>query len=215
MALCMYLTAKRTAELLGGGRSTETALEQLAKDALIKSALLPGTKVTLINLDSLWEYLAQSPVENLATDGAGPPIPVNRQQLVNRIRDLVQDIGHKSIKRQRWVNLVGRSSSNRVFAQLHLPKTSCSGQFAGIFLILPNGGDFDLSAYELFATHASLTELEGDYGPNADWLRGNGVRGTTSPAKILHLPITLLGPDTQDQWNKLTDLLIIAQRRRG
>ncbi len=215
MNICKYLTVKRTAEILGGGPQLEGGLEQLAKSGAIRSVLLPGTDIPLIDLDSLWQYLKQCRSESTAREGAAAAAPANRQQLISRVLALVDEIGHKSVKRQRWINLVGRSTTNRVFAQLHLPKASRSREFDGVFLVLPNRDDFDLSGYEAFAADASLTDLEGDYGPNADWLRGNGVRGTTSPAKIFHLPLTLLSPDNQDQWSTLKDLLIIAQRKRG
>lgn len=202
-----YMTVSVWAENAGVDDAFANQVLEYVTDNQIASIRLSGSETPLINIESLENFLDKMVNEPSAQDKAKS----SRQQLLDMIVAIVESIGHKTTKRLKYINLYPRTSTNRVYAQLHLPKAESYSQYEGIFLVVPNGQDFDYPD-DIFHTDAKLTDLYGDFGPNASWLRGDGIRQTTSSARLFHLALSL--PDDSKKIGKVKALLEAAIKAR-
>lgn len=202
-----YITIQKWVEHSGVDEAFGNQIAEFAADNQIASVRMPGSDTLLVSLESLETFL----------DGMinKTPIPNNesssRQQLINSIISLAKLLGSKVTKRGKYYNINPRTAGSRVYAQIHLPKAESYSKYSGVFLVVPDGQDFNYPD-DIFPTDAKLTDLYGDYGPNASWIRGDSIRGTTSTACIFHLPITIC--DDTNEIEKVKVLLETANEAR-
>lgn len=202
-----YLTVSVWAENTGVDAAFAKQILEFAANGQIESIQLPGSETPLIKVEALEDFLDKMVNKVSVSKNAKSP----RQQLFDMIIDLAESLGHRAAKKKKYCNLHSRTSSSRVYAQIHLPKAESYSQYDGIFLVVPNGQDFDYPD-DVFHTDAKLTDLYGDFGPNASWLRGDGIRQTTSSARLSHLSLSL--SDDSKKIEKVKALLEAAIKAR-
>jgi hypothetical protein len=56
--------------------------------------------------------------------------------------------------------------------------------------------------------------LAGYYGPNRDWMLGNGKRFTTKPAAVFHIPPAAQTDPNHGAWREIQALIKYAKNRR-
>jgi len=182
-------------------------VKAMVEGGQIPHSVLPSSGKVLFSTNRLDEWL-----QNREVTPVGEMNKASSKKVRHSLcEEIIDRSGSKAVHRSNYVNLY--HSSQRVYAQVHLPKESRMKIYDGICLAIPEASSDtkmpSISTFDLM----DIEDLKGFWGANRDWLLGNGQRFTNHKALAYHIPIGLLSDPDHPSWTEVEKLLKHALKR--